>query len=126
MTEAQDRKITDSLVFFEHLIARIGSLTIADIKSFLTESSDRWQFSSLNGILLTREGIFAWRCYQDVQNATWDRERYCSLYLRESAERICIASEPTDRKQGWVSLPNRTLLHVALGGDAQRVETSSF
>jgi predicted glutamine amidotransferase len=126
MTEAQDRKITDSLVFFERLISRVGSLTMDDIKSFLTESSETWQFSSLNGLLLTNTGVFAWRCYQDVNNATWDRERYCSLYLRESPERVCIASEPTDRKRDWVSIPNRTLLHVTLGGDAVGVETTSF
>lgn len=126
MTEAQDRKITDSLVFFERLIARVGQLAIDDVKGFLAESSETLQFSSLNGLLLTKGGIFAWRCYQDVKDSTWDRERYCSLYLRESPERVCIASEPTDRKRDWVSIPNRTLIHVALAGDGLRLETAQF
>jgi predicted glutamine amidotransferase len=126
MTEAQERKTTDSLVFFEHLIAQIGSLTIADIKGFLIRSSGEWQFSSLNGLLLTRESIFAWRCYQDVPNATWNRERYCSLYISESPERVCIASEPIDSQQEWESIPNRTLLRVVPGGDSVQVERVSF
>jgi predicted glutamine amidotransferase len=126
MTEARDRKITDSLIFFERLIARVGALTMDDIKSFLTESSESWQFTSLNGLLLTKDGIFAWRCYQDVSDSDWSRERYCSLYLRKSPERVCIASEPTDRKRDWASIPNRTLLHVTFGGEAVQVETAPF
>ncbi|MEY4669977.1 MAG: hypothetical protein RL518_2676 [Pseudomonadota bacterium] len=117
MTEAKDRNITDSLIFFEHLVARVGELTVEDLKGFLAESSEIWEFSSLNGLLLTKTGIFAWRCYQEVENSTWDRERYCSLYLHKSPERVCIASEPLDQRQGWVSVPNRTLLHAQLRSD---------
>jgi predicted glutamine amidotransferase len=126
MTEARDRKITDSLIFFERLISRVGELTVADMKNFLSESSETWEFSSINGLLLTKTGIFAWRCYQDVKDSSWDRERYCSLYLRQSPERVCIASEPTDKISDWVSVPNRTLLHARLGGDAIQLERALF
>jgi predicted glutamine amidotransferase len=122
MTEAQDRKITDSLVFLERLIQKVGTLTLEDLKAFLVESSATWEYSSLNALLLTKDSIFAWRCYDDPQDSTWDRGRYCSLYLRESPERVCIASEPVDRKRNWVSIPNRTLIQVRLGGE--RVETA--
>ncbi len=126
MTEARERSITDSLVFFEHLIARVGALTLEDVKSFLMESSQTLEFSSLNGLLLTRSGIFAWRCYHNVEPSTWDRERYCSLYLRESADRVCIASEPIDTEGNWTSIQNRMLLHVTLANHGMEVVRASF
>lgn len=121
MTEAQDRKITDSLVFLERLIQKVGALTIPDLKMFLTEASAAWEYSSMNALLLTKDNIFAWRCYHDLKGSTWDRERYCSLYVRETPERICVASEPLDRKRDWSSIPNRTLIQIPLGGSS--VET---
>ena len=124
MTEAQDRKITDSLIFLERLIHKVGALTIADLKMFLTEASATWDYSSINALLLTKDNIFAWRCYHDVKESTWDRERYCSLYLRESPERICVASEPIDQEQNWLSIPNRTLIQIPLGGESlQAIQT---
>lgn len=120
MNEAQDRKITDSLIFLERIIQKVGALTLEDLKMFLTEASATWDYSSINALLLTKENIFAWRCYQDITESSWDRERYCSLYLRESTERICIASEPIDRKRDWISIPNRTLIQVPLGGSSLR------
>ena len=118
MTEAQDRKITDSLIFLERLIQKVGSLTLPDLKMFLTEASATWEYSSMNALLLTKDNIFAWRCYHDAKESTWDRERYCSLYVRETAERICIASEPIDRKRNWETIPNRTIIQIPLGGDS--------
>jgi len=126
MTEAQDRKITDSLVFLERLISKVGTLSLEDLKTFLVEASATWEYSSINALLLTKDSLFAWRCYDDVKDSEWDRERYCSLYLRESSERICIASEPVDRKRDWISIPNRTLIQVKLGGETVETERLSF
>lgn len=126
MTEAQNRKITDSLVFLERLLAQVDSLTLEDLKTFLTESSAKWDYSSLNALLLTKSSIFAWRCYHDIKESSWDRDRYCSLYLRESPVRICIASEPIDQEQNWISIPNRTLIQVNLGGTSVKTRRTQL
>jgi glutamine amidotransferase len=125
MEEAQDRKIADSLVFLERLTQKIGSLTLDELKRVLTESADTLNFSSINALLLTKDSVFAWRCYQETKSAV-ERDRYFSLYLRERPGQICIASEPVDDDPHWISLPNRTLLQVHRSDDVVECEQIRF
>jgi len=126
MEEAKDRKISDSLVFLEHLTKKLGSLTIHELKAILAESADTLQFSSISALLLTKESVFAWRCYQKIENSDWNRDRYYSLYVKESGSRVCVASEPVADDNTWTSIPNRTLVHIPLGSTAITTERIEF
>ncbi len=125
MEEAKERQIADSLVFLERLTQTIGLLTLNELKRVLTESANMWNFSSINALLLTKDSVFAWRCYQDTKRAA-ERGRYYSLYLRERPGQICIASEPVDDDPSWISLPNRTLVQVHRSDDAVECEQIRF
>jgi predicted glutamine amidotransferase len=112
MTEARERKITDTMVFLERLVSRVGHLDLRDIQEFLAETSEGCPEASLNGLLLSKTGVFAWRWHGDTDQYKFDSDRYFGLHLRETADRVCLASEPLDDARGWVVIPNRTLIHI--------------
>ena len=126
MEEAKDRRTSDSLVFLEQLTKKLGSLTPDALKAILTESADTLQFSSISALLLTKESVFAWRCYQEVENSDWDRDRYYSLYVKETGSRVCVASEPVTDDNNWTPIPNRTLVHIPLASTAITAERIQF
>jgi len=126
MEEAKDRKISDSLVFLERLTQQIGALTMHELKTVLAESADTLNCSSISAMLLTKDSVFAWRCYKEDPESTWDKSRYYSLYVREDVDRICVASEPVTKDINWSPIANRTLIHIPLGNAAIQTEQVSF
>lgn len=126
MEEAKDRNISDSLVLLERLTQRMDALTMHELKTVLAESADTLNFSSISAMLLTKDSVFAWRCYTEDPQSTWNRSRYYSLYLGEGLTRICVASEPVTNDSEWTPIPNRTLIHIPLRGAKIKTEQASF
>ena len=126
MEEARDRQTSDSFVFLERLTQRMGALTMYELKTALAKSADTLNFSSISAMLLTKDSVFAWRCYNEDPQSTWNRSRYYSLYVREGDGHICVASEPVTNDNAWVSIENRTLVHIPLTGAALRHEQVAF
>ncbi len=124
--EAVQRGVTDSLIFMEHFVSDVREGTVDDIGAYLVRMSGTWNYSSLNALVLSADGLYAWRWYDDVPNSSFDRERYCSLYMRQTATGILIGSEEIDRSPGWISIPNRTVLVIKPGEASITVAQKTF
>jgi predicted glutamine amidotransferase len=126
MEEANDTYMADSRVFVNRLTKDIASLTLNSLKDFLASAADTWDYTSINALLLTKNSIFAWRCYQSNDNNREKRDAYFSLYLRASPGQACITSEPIDNETDWEPLKNRTLLELRQSDGRIEIERVTF
>lgn len=124
--EAVRRGVTDSLIFMEHFVSCVREGSIDEIGAYLVRMSDTWSYSALNALVLATDGLYAWRWYNDVPYSSFDRERYCSPYMKRTSTRILVASEEIDSSPEWMCVPNRTVLVVKLQERAITVEQKTF
>ena len=110
--QASARRVTDSFLFLEHVAQKIHVLDLSSLRDLLARCSREWSFTSLNGLLLSPRGVFAWRCFEDRGSSRDIHEGYYTLHSHQRPNDICIASEPVDRKRSWAPLPNRTVVEL--------------
>lgn len=112
LDDARSRGITDSQVFLEELTTNLSALTTHNISEFLKSYSASWDFSSINGMILSRDTLYAWRCYNSAGTGIETREWYYSLTTMATENTVQLASEAIDSEVGWEPLENRTLVTI--------------
>jgi len=112
LDDARSNGITDSQLFLKELTTSLTTLTSNNLSEFLKSYSASWDFSSINGVILTSDTLYAWRCYNEMGDSREARAWYYSLMTKTANNCIQIASEATDSEEGWESLENRTLLTI--------------
>lgn len=126
MPEAVKRGITDSELFMEHLLAQIDQLSAPRIAHYLSRATRAWPDASMNAMVLTKDGVIAWRCYTPSPEVTFDQDRYFSLYVSEGRERTVVASEPLDESPLWQPVSNRTVLALKRVDGSVTIERVRF
>ena len=124
--EAHARRVTDSFLFLEHLSQRIHVLDLSSLRGLLRRCSNDWSYTSMNGLLLSRDGVFAWRCFEERRDERGIRAGYYTLHVHSRDSSVCIASEPVDRKKGWEILPNRSIVQLRNTGGTVVMEHATF
>jgi len=124
--QASARRVTDSFIFLEHLSREIHVLDIGSLRGLLAACAKDWSYSSLNGLLLSSRGVFAWRCFEEGGPSGDINSGYYTLHIHSRSSGICIASEPVDRKHGWQQLPNRTLCELRSEGGTVVMRQARF
>lgn len=126
MNSAKDQDKSDSLILLEDLLSCISDLSIECLKEYLVDRSSVWCFSSLTGLLLTGDMLFAWRCYNSESLDIERYEKYYTLYTQMDRNRCLVASEPIDRKSGWNLIKNRSLLCIQKLNGCLKLEQIPF
>ena len=106
---------TDSAVFLDWLSARWRGQG-GELVQLLRQAAGSFGYSALNLLLTDGERLYALRCFSPTQK----HAAYYTLFFRESAGRLVVASEPPDEVGGWVPLDNGELL-VAAPGSLERI-----
>lgn len=113
MEAAKARQVSDSCILLEHLSKELRVLAFDELREFLHARSASWEFTSINGLLLSQYGVFAWRCFEEKPQTLSVFNDYYTLSIRDGADDICIASEPLNPGASWRHIPNRTLVEVS-------------
>lgn len=108
---ARSQRVTDSFLFLKHVAKEVHVLDLSSLRTLLANCSRDWSYSSLNGLLLSRQGVYAWRCFEESGSSEIN-DKYYTLHVHRRKTDICLASEPVDQKRGWESLPNRTIVEL--------------
>ncbi len=122
---AKCERVTDSYLFLEHVSREIHLLDLSSLRSLLARCSRDWSYSSLNGLLLSSQGVYAWRCFEESGSSEIN-SKYYTLHVHRRDRDVCLASEPVDRKRGWELLPNRTIVELRLEGGAVVMNQATF
>lgn len=109
--EAEDRKVSDTLVFLERLAGRWKAKTPGGLRkalSTLLEDPDLvGAYSAANMLIATAGTVFALRNYRRD-------EGYYTLFLRTAPGLVTVASEPLDASPRWRPLRNGELVELRL------------
>lgn len=112
LDDARSHGITDSQLFLKELATSLTVLTPNNLSEFLKSYSESWDFSSINGVILASDTLYAWRCYNEMGDGLEARAWYYSLMTKTAKSCVQIASEATDSEGVWESLENRTLMTI--------------
>jgi predicted glutamine amidotransferase len=109
--EGEARKVSDTLVFLEHLAERWSERTLPGLAAALREMlSDRelvGEYSAANLLIASADRLFAFRrCRRD--------DDYYTLSARPGKDAVVVASQPTDDGPGWRLLENGELLELSM------------
>lgn len=124
--QASARRVTDSFLFLEHIESKVHVLDISALRNLLARCSRDWSYSSLNGLLLSTDAIYAWRCFEDRGSTGAAHEGYYTLHVHERPRDVCVASEALDRKRPWIPLPNRTLIELRRENGSVVMKSATF
>lgn len=112
MSEARDRKTSDSEILLEKLVGNNDELSAKVLADRLTTIAIETEYNSLSGFLLDKEQLFLWRIFNERRKEDIDRlNRYFTLYLSIRKNHLLIASEPLD-DESWQLLPNNKMLTI--------------
>jgi predicted glutamine amidotransferase len=110
--EANDRNVSDTLVFLERLTSIWTQRTLNGLSAVLLRIlSDRslvGEYSAANLAIASKDRLFAFRRYRKDPD-------YYSLYLLATPELTVAASEPLDGNPDWRLLGNGELVELAPG-----------
>ena len=109
--EAKRRKVSDTLVFLEHLADAWKPRTLAGLRKALSgllgDAGLVGRYSAANMLIAAGEATFALRKFRK-------RPGYYTLYLRTEPGRVTVASEPLDDAPDWRPLRNGELVELRL------------
>lgn len=126
MSAAKARQVSDSFIILEHLSKELHVLAFDELREFLHARSQSWNYTSINGLLLSRYGIYAWRCFDENPETLSMFNDYYTLSIREGVRDVCIASEPVNPEASWRQMPNRTLVEVTNRGGTLVLREATF
>lgn len=126
MDDAISEGITDSRLFMRHFASHVQDLSVESIGEYLRDVSAAWTYSSLNALVLTADGIYAWRWYDEALSRSFDPDRYFSLYISQNPQKTLIASEPVDDSTTWTAIPNKTVVSVKRSATSVVVEQRRY
>ena len=112
LDEARSQGITDSQLFLGELTTSLTTLNSHNLSEFLKSCSASWDFSSINGVILSSDTLYAWRCFNELRDGIEARAWYYSLLTKTTKNSVQIASEAIDSEPGWEALANRTLVTI--------------
>jgi len=111
-TEADERQVSDTVVFLERLADRWVERTLPRLAETLRETlSDLelvGEYSAANLLIATGDRLFAFRRFH--RNG-----EYYSLYLKSGEGLTVVASEPPDADPGWRLLSDGELVELTPG-----------
>lgn len=120
MDDAIDTGVTDTELFLKELIDKAENTSSQGIFNSLNVLANKYEFSSLTGMLMNTHELFAWRIYNDRNKERAKRfEEYYTLWMKKNEGSVVIASEPLDNEH-WEKLPNYIFLH--LKPSAERID----
>jgi predicted glutamine amidotransferase len=109
--EAESRMVSDTLVFLDHLADCWKDRTHAGLcealSRLLGDAELVGEYSAANMLILSGDALFALRKYRE-------EEDYYTLFLRDEAGMILVASEPLDDSPRWRPLANGELVELCL------------
>jgi len=109
--EGDARKVSDTLVFLEHLAQRWGERTLsglaATLREMLSDTGLVGEYSAANLLVAAGTRLFALRRFRR------DRDYY-TLYVRGGKDRTVVASQPLDDGPGWRLMGDGELLELAV------------
>ena len=119
LTDRANRaNVTDSQIFLEALLKDLPRLDAGDLAQRVNDLARQYaetseKYTSLTALLLSPSHLFGWRLYRPDSPPDW-YDRYYTLWLERSEDRIVVASEPVDQLDreptgagnGWELLAN--------------------
>ncbi|MFN5063540.1 MAG: class II glutamine amidotransferase [Pseudomonadota bacterium] len=118
MAQAERLKLSESKFFADFLATRIDQFSKDAVAEIVSICASRWEYKSINALMLTSHALFAWRCFNDRHERKHDFGRYYTLYIKPTTEGITVASEPVDGDHGWQEVSNKRML-VARRGESE-------
>jgi len=110
--EGDARKVSDTVVFLEHLEDRWGERTLEglseSIRGILSDRELVGVYSAANLLIAAGDALFAFRRYR--RNGD-----YYTLYLQSGDGPATVASEPLDARPGWRLLADGELVELSQG-----------
>lgn len=121
---ANRENLVDTEVFFNQILEGIDKADFDSLHERVGYLAREYRkhpegFTSINALLLSPTHLFAWRIFRTDGSrrpaADW-YDGYYTLFWKQNADQIVIASEPTDRGPGWEPLKNGQLIAIAIDG----------
>jgi len=120
VAQAKARGTSDSKILLEKLILADQPNEPDQILARVSQIAQNASFTSMSSLLITENQLFAWRIFDPSTNAEL-RDRYYTLYLRQTPDSVTLCSEPLDDGE-WKLIPNNTFLHFSRRAGAIHVE----
>lgn len=114
LSEAKRRNTSDTFLFLENILSATEPNDEESIIQRIIRVAKTTTYSSITAFLLTADILMVWRIFDDKDPLkSADRNLYYTMHMKLAKNSIVFSSEPLDN-EGWVLMPNNTLISVML------------
>lgn len=120
LEEARKQGVPDSRIIFDNLLLANEPNDAAHIRARVQNIAQKTEYTSMSGLLISKDKLYLWRVFDESKDAQL-RNRYYTLYVKQSKGAVTVASEPLDG-EGWELIPNFTFIKCKFDGNSIKSE----